>query len=158
MAARRSSEELPADARPRFEVADVRSARHEADAVICVGASHAFGAPADLFTTLAAVSPPGTALVGDGVWQATPDPWCVETFGRLPSGPDDLAARAAEAGWSIDDVDTSTLAEWAQFEQGGIEGARSTGLPEANRFADERWRQYQRYRGVLGFCWLVLTR
>ena len=146
------------DDRLRFEVADAAEWSGTADAAICVGASHAFGGSVAMLTRLAVVVPHGLAIVGDGVWQAPPSAWCLETFGELLDGPDALAAEATRAGWTVVETDSSSLAEWDEFEHGWIDGVRAVGTDEAVAFADERARQYENYRGLLGFCWLVLTR
>lgn len=144
--------------RVRFEVADAGTWQGDVDAAVCVGASHAFGGSAAMFSRLAELVPSGTVIIGDGVWQATPDAWCRESFGDLPDGSAALADEAAASGWSIVESDLSTPAEWDRFEAVWIEGVRTVGTAEAMAFADQREREYhEHYRGVLGFCWLVLT-
>lgn len=148
--------------RVRFEVGDITAwsppSGTAVDAAVCVGASHAFGGPEGLLGQLARLVPTGRVIVGDGVWTATPDPWCEETFGTLPSGPEALASLARDRGWTVEGIDTSTLDEWDAFEHGWIDGVRSVGTEAAASFADQRASEYQRYRGVLGFAWLELTR
>ena len=145
--------------RVRFEVADAAGWSGGVDAALCVGASHVFDGPAGMFRRLGELVPTGgSAVVGDGIWGDDPDAWCLDTFGPLPHGLTGLAAEAERAGWTVVDADTSTLAEWDQFEQGWIDGVRSVGTEWATAFADRREREYRRYRGVLGFGWLVLRR
>lgn len=157
--ARRQAAVAGLDDRVRFAVEDAAAWSGPVDAAICIGASHAFGGPAELFARLANVVPGGMALVGDGVWETEPDGWCLDTFGELPQGPDGLASMAEAAGWTVLDAALSTRDEWDAFEGAWIAGVRSVGTPAAHAFADERTRQYyDRYRGVLGFCWLVLSR
>lgn len=145
-----------------FIVGDAAEWTSMSDAVVCIGASHAFGDTAGMLGRLAGLvpgdeGPPGIAVIGDGIWQNQPDDWCLETFGELPTI-EDLVALAAAAGWSVDDVSTSTLEEWDAFEHGWIDGVRSVGTPEAAAFADERQAEYGQYRNVLGFAWAVLSR
>lgn len=157
--ARRLTVEAGLEGRVRFDVADAADWSGQVDAAICVGAAHAFGGPRALLGRLTELVPAGAALVADGVWEADPDPWCVETFGDLPSGADGLTSMAEAAGWAVVSVGLSTQAEWDAFEEAWLAGVRSVGTATAEAFADERSREYQdRYRGVLGFCWLVLNR
>ncbi len=146
------------DHRVSFEVGNAAEWTGAADAAICIGASHAFGGPAEMLNRLAALVPAGSAIVGDAIWQAAPDPWCEETFGELPVGGEALAAEASRAGWEVVEIGTSTQSEWDQFEHGWIGGVRALGTEEAFRFAAQRERDYENYRGVLGFGWLVLER
>ena len=139
-----------------YELGDAADWRGDVDAAICIGASHAFGEPSSMFSHLASLVPSGSAIVGDGIWEASPDPWCIETFGELPSGLGTLVDRAVDAGWVVDDADVSTLAEWDGFETGWTTGVRAVGTPEALAFAEQRTADYDRYRGVLGFGWLYL--
>ncbi len=145
--------------RVEFEVGDAASWMGAVDAALCIGASHAFGGPAAMLGRLVELMPSGTAIVGDGVWEAEPNRWCLEAFGDLPTGSDGLAETAEAAGWTVVQSDLSTLAEWDAFEGGWVEGVRSVGSAEALAFAAEREDQYrQHYRGVLGFAWFVLRR
>lgn len=157
--ARRLTSNAGLERKVRFEIGDAASWSEPVDAAVCVGASHAFGGPAALLGRLADLIPAGAALVADGVWESDPDSWCVETFGDLPRRAEGLAAMAGAAGWTVVEAGLSTRSEWDTFEAGWVEGVRSVETPTAFAFADERARQYQnRYRGVLGFCWLVLNR
>ncbi len=133
-----------------------------ADAAVCIGSSHAFGGSEPMLARMAALVPRGCAVVGDGIFDVQPgdgvDPWCQATFGDLPRGVRALAESAVAAGWSVEATGSSTLAEWDAFEQGWIAGVRALGTPEAIEFANARAADYPRYRGVLGFGWLQLTR
>ena len=142
--------------RVTFEVGDAATWPGMAAAAMCVGVSHAFGGPDPMLERLRVVVPKGTVVIGDAVWQSPPQSWCFETFGELPLGPESLAAQARQTGWKVVETDLSTLAEWDQFESGWVDGVRALGTREALNFADMRERDYQKYRGVLGFCWLVL--
>jgi SAM-dependent methyltransferase len=143
--------------RVTFTVADASRWVEATDAALCIGASHAFGGPSAMLRALTDIAPAGPVVVGDAIWMSAPDPWCVEAFGELPDGPEALAALAVDNGWTVVGLETSTLAEWDEFERGWIAGVRSVGTAEADALADERERQYRAWRGVLGFCWLILT-
>lgn len=80
-------------------------------------------------------------------------------MGRLPQGSAGLASMVEARRWTVLDAALSTRNEWDAFEGGWVAAVRSVGTPAAHGFADERAREYHdRYRGVLGFCWLVLSR
>lgn len=150
--------------RVRFENADAAQwtppvdAPRPANAVVCIGASHIFGGSTEMFDRLAELVPSGAAIVGDGLWETTPDDWCRETFGDMAAGLSGLTAKAEGAGWTVVDAATATLEEWDEFELGWIGGVRAVGTTDATTFADARQSDYTRYRGVLGFGWLVLSR
>ncbi len=147
------------DDRARFEVADATTWSGTADAALCVGASHAFGGPGPMFNRLADVVPQGTVVVGDSNWQQPPSPWCLEAFGPLPDGLNEVRQLASDAGWTVTRADESTMDEWDDFERTWSEGVRAVGTEAAARFAESRQQEYlDHYRGVLGFCWLELAR
>ena len=139
-----------------YELGDAADWQGDVDAVICIGASHAFGASQSMFSHLASLVPSGSAIVGDGIWEGSPGLWCTEVFGELPRGLGALVDHAVDAGWVVDHADVSTLAEWDGFETGWTTGVRAVGTPEALAFAEQRIADYDRYRGVLGFGWLHL--
>jgi SAM-dependent methyltransferase len=156
--ARRLTEAESLADRVTFDVGDAAEWVGNVDAAVCIGASHAFGGTSPMLDLLAVVVGSGAALIGEGYWAESPTEWCLETFGELPDGMDGLVTASAEAGWTVDLAESSTLAEWDAFEHGWREGVRGVGTPEAAAFADEREGEYQDYRGVLGFGWLVLRR
>lgn len=154
--ARRLTSRAGLEGRVGFIVADAAEWGTTVDGVLCVGASHAWGGSAPMLQALRSVTAPGgIAVVGDGFWAQEPDQWCRETFGSLPSL-DGLVAMAGEAGWRVAETDRSTLAEWDHFETTWTGGVTAMGTPEAIAFAEGRAAGYARYRGVLGFAWLVL--
>jgi methyltransferase family protein len=134
--------------RSTFAVGDASSANVQCDVAVCIGASHAFGGLREMLDAL----PGRRAIVGDGFWAQEPDAWCRETFGVLPEGLDGVRAVVATTSRRVTQVAASTLAEWDAFEATwrlGVEPA----------FAARRKDEYEtRYRGVLGFAWLVLDR
>ncbi|GAA2751628.1 MULTISPECIES: SAM-dependent methyltransferase [Kitasatospora] len=144
------------------------AAKEEFDAVLCVGATHAFGG---LLPTLAAVrphlAPGGLALVGEGYWQAEPDRAALDIFG---DGLADLHATVDHAladGWTpvyghtstqeeLDDYEwswTGSLADWA------LDHAAEPSGGEALRIAAEHRAEWLGgYRPFFGFVTLVLRR
>ena len=129
-----------------------------ADRLIAVAVSHAVGGAEGLLQVLDdLLVPDGLALVGDGVWLEEPDDWCRGVFGDLPS-PEGLVQLAAHTGFEVADVDRSTTQEWDEFEGTWTDAVEAVGTPEARDFAASRREEYQRYRGVLGFTWLLLRR
>ncbi len=143
--------------RVRFSLGDVTTVTTPADVAICIGSTHAFGSPT---VALEAILPLGTsaAIVADGVWSAEPTAEHREMFGHLPDGEDALAGLARSAGWTVAGQGRSSVEEWDEFELGWIDGVRAVGTVEAVDFAEQRLADYQGYRGVLGFGWLLLTR
>lgn len=140
------------------------------DAVLCVGASHAFGG---LSGTLAAVrrslQPGGCVLLGDAVWEAAPTPEALEALGAEAGDFPSLAEfvdESRKAGFEPVQGHISTLAEWDQYEWAWTGSLAAWALApgrdpdqrahalEAARTHREQW--LQGYRGVLGFATLAL--
>lgn len=155
----RSSRHMESEAvRPiHFHCKSATEWREPADAVLCIGSSHALGGTRSMLERLRELCPRGKALVGDAVFLAEPDEWCLEAFGELPRGLGELVEHARAAGWKVEAASLSTLEEWDEFEHSWIDGARAAGTSSAATFADERAEAYKRYRGVLGFGWLQLS-
>lgn len=144
--------------RATFQVADCMEWRGPCDVAICIGSSHAFGGPAEMFTRLGQlVGPGGAAMVGEGIWTHAPGEWCRQTFGDLPEM-GELIDMAELQGWTVDDADLSSMEEWDEFEGGWAAGVEGVGTAEALAYAEERRSEYHRYRGTLGFAWLELRR
>ena len=86
----------------------------------------------------------------------------VQTIGVLTPlvsskiGSDGLVSEAENAGWTVVETGLSTLEEWDAFESGWTKGVQTVGTDAATQFAMEREAEYQRYRGTLGFSWLLL--
>ena len=145
------------DSAATFEVADASTWSGSCDVAISIGSSHAFGGTElmfERFTELGA----SHVVIGDGFWAVEPDEWCMEIFGEMPRGLDAVAAEAVELGWDVIELEASTIEEWDAFERDWGDGVRGVGTPVAHSFADLRWAEYQRYRGTLGFSWLIATR
>jgi SAM-dependent methyltransferase len=138
-------------------------------AVLCVGASHAFGG---LDGALAAVrthlARGGRALFGDAIWEVPPSPAARDAVGG-PAGFPDLAGLSEAAqkhgfepiGGHVstreewDDYEwswTGSLTEWALRRPAG-DPDREQALDAARTHRDEWLRGY---RGQLGFATLVL--
>ena len=168
--ARRRARERGLDARVNFE--ETQAASYEGgdfDAVLCIGATHAFGG---LAGTLDAVRkylrPGGRVLLGEGFWDGDPTLQAMSALGAAPGELPDLrglieAARAAgyEPGYGHvssaeewDDYEwswTGSLTEWALTEAGDADRASALAMAGTHR---EEW--LAGYRGQLGFLTLVL--
>ena len=141
----------------------------DVDAVLCVGATHAFGG---LGPTLDAVRkhlrPGGRVLLGEAYWEGTPTQAALDGLGAEPGELPDLAGLMAEvrkAGYEPGFGHFSTGAEWDRYEWSWT-GALATWALEqddgedreqALNLAREHRRQWlEGYRGQLGFATVVL--
>lgn len=139
-----------------------------AERVICVGASHAWGGTGAALTGLAALTAPGGRLLfGDGCWERAPTEGALEIFGNEVVPLADIVAGAQEGGWRVLHLSTAEQTEWDEFESTWRLGRESWLLanPDAadasamRRELDDRLIEYVAgYRGVLGFCYLILSR
>jgi SAM-dependent methyltransferase len=139
------------------------------DAVVCIGATHAFGG---LGPTLDAVRkhlrPGGRVLLGDGYWEGSPTQAALDGFGAQPGELPDLAGLIAEIqrhGWEPGYAHLSTAAEWDDYEWSwtgalaawALEQADGEEREQALTLAREHRREWlEGYRGQLGFATLVL--
>lgn len=156
--------------RVTFEQAEAASWPGEGfDAVLCVGATHAFGG---LGPTLTAVRgylrPGGRVLLGDGYWEGTPSVRALQALDAEPGELPDLAGLVAAtqaAGFEPGYGHLSTAAEWDDYEwcwtgaltEWALGDAAEPDRAEALHVAREHRRQYlEGYRGELGFASLVL--
>jgi len=142
--------------------------RTPADRVICIGASHAWGGTAAALQALRTiVNPGGRLLFGDGCWEGAPTAQALAIFGEdvLPLA--ELIEHALDAGWRLLGLSTADQREWDDFESSWRRGREEWLLahPEHPNAAqirqqlDDRLQEYvKEYRGILGFCYLVLTR
>jgi SAM-dependent methyltransferase len=141
-------------------------------AVLCVGASHAFGGPAEMLDAVAThVAPGGRALVGDGFWEGQPSVSAQEALG---AGPDDfptlteLVDLAEGGGWAVTYAHVSSAGEWDDYEWSWTGSLTEWALrpdtdPGDRAHALDAAEQHRRawlegYRGELGFVTLVLAR
>ncbi|RMI45602.1 methyltransferase domain-containing protein, partial [Streptomyces triticirhizae] len=139
------------------------------DAVLCVGATHAFGG---LERTLAAarrrLAPGGRLVVGEGFWEREPTPAALAGLGAEREDFTDLAGVVAlcqAAGLTPVYGHVSTLAEWDDYEwcwTGSLAGwaldhpEHPRAAEAAAEAAEHRAGWLGGYRGVLGFATLVL--
>lgn len=141
------------------------------DAVLCVGASHAFGGvDGTLDAVRARLKPGGQAVVGDTVWEQPPSQAAQQA---LDAGPDDfpdlagLVDKAVGAGFEVVDGHVSTLEEWDDYEwawtgalvrwalQQPLRSHDGEAALQAAREHREAW--LHGYRRHLGFATLVLV-
>jgi SAM-dependent methyltransferase len=156
------------DTRVMLSAGDASAPLEPADAVICIGADHAFGDQADALAALhPLVRPGGVLLFGTGFWQRPPTVAEAAGFGATPDELTDLATlvdRAVAAGLRPLDIQTANEDEWNAFESGFLadwEEAVMTGVAGAadiERADRHRAGWLRGYRGVLGFAYLVLGR
>jgi SAM-dependent methyltransferase len=139
------------------------------DAVLCVGATHAFGG---LTATLAAVRshlrPGGRVLLGEGFWDGEPTPQAMSALGAEPGELPTLGqlvetvhAAGYEPGYGHvssaeewDDYEwswTGSLTAWALTEASEVDRDSALAMAGTHR---EEW--LTGYRGQLGFLTLVL--
>ena len=156
--------------RVTFEQADASGWSGEGfDAVLCIGATHAFGGLAETLTAVRAyLRPGGRVLLGEGFWEAPPSERALRELGAEPGELPDIAglvAQAQEAGYEPGYAHLSTAAEWDHYEwswTGALTEWALTEAPEADRqpaleLAREHRRQYLAgYRHELGFATVVL--
>lgn len=143
------------------------SAGEPADAVINIGASHAWGDSAAALTALYPhVRPGGLLLFGDAVWDRPPTPELVADFGDLLSVAG-LVDTALARGYRLISLSVAGLDEWDSFESRFCAGRERWLLahPDAPDAAEHRARVDEHrdlwlhgYRGVLGFAYLTLAR
>lgn len=141
------------------------------DAVVCVGASHAFGGLGPMLEALRRhVRPGGRCLVGDGFWESPPGPATLEALDARPGDFPDLEALVEEAGthgWGVAYAHVSSAREWDDYEWSWVGSLTDWALTAATDPADreqalaaatEHRRQWLRgYRHELGFVTAVLV-
>jgi SAM-dependent methyltransferase len=160
--------ELGLGAQVTFVEQAAASWRRSADRVLCVGSSHAWSDAEQALAALADIVPPGGRLLfGDGCWETPPTPAAAEMFGAHVLALDTLLNHAVRAGWRVLHLSTADQREWDDFEATWRAGRQEWLLnnPSDPRAAEVRItldRQLEQYlavyRGVLGFCYLVLGR
>lgn len=154
--------------RVSFVAGSVETYEGQADRVLCIGASHAWGGTSAALVRLQRhVSRGGRLLLGDGYWVKPPEADVVAILGPQCGTLADLVHLAVDAGWRPLHVDVAGAAEWDDFEFAWCGGLEQFALAEpdhplagpARDFADRRRDEYlQGYRGVLGFAYLVLAK
>ncbi|MFJ9179467.1 SAM-dependent methyltransferase [Streptomyces sp. NPDC102360] len=137
------------------------------DAVLSVGAAHAFGG---LLPTLDAarthLAPGGRVLIGDGYWETGPSPEAVELLGDFADLPTTLD-RVAGAGWTPVAAHLSTRHELDAYEWSWLGSVANRALdhpqdPAGAELLDlvttRRTEWLRGYRHCFGFVCLVLRR
>jgi SAM-dependent methyltransferase len=142
--------------------------KQPADRVLCIGATHAWGGTrAALAALVQAVKPGGRLLFGDGFWEQPPADAAVGIFGAEVVALKDLVRLAHSAGWQVLHVSQADQLEWDEFESTWRLGrhrwlAKHPDAAEAaelrKELQDSLLEYLDVYRGVLGFCYLVLAR
>jgi cyclopropane fatty-acyl-phospholipid synthase-like methyltransferase len=139
-----------------------------ADRVVCVGASHAWAGTKETLLALGAlVRPGGRLLFGDGCWERPPEPAAATLFGDNVLPLETVVKHADAAGWRVLHLSSADQREWDDFEatwRAGrqewlLEHPDDSQAAEVRTVLDDQLREYVTgYRGVLGFCYLVLGR
>lgn len=150
-----------------------------ADAVICIGASQAFGPPVEanrpldyaaaLHGVRRLLTPGGRAVFGEGIWSREPTAAAVAPLaGRLDEFVrlGELVEIAVSAGFAPFSVTEATQDEWDEFESGytapharwlAEHPADHPDAEEVRRLAARQRAAYlDGYRGTLGLAYLCL--
>jgi SAM-dependent methyltransferase len=154
--------------RVTFAREDPTKCRRTADRVLCIGASSRWGTPGDALGRLRDnVTPGGRLLFGASFWTTRPPKPALEVLGAQSPSLPELAEDAVRTGWRPLYVDTATLAEWDAFEFSSNRELELLALADpgsplarsARTMADDRRKEYlRRYRGALGYAYLVLAK
>jgi SAM-dependent methyltransferase len=150
-----------------FTEADAANWHGNADRVLCVGASHAFGGTGEALKSLASAVPPGGRLLfGDGFWEGEPTTAARGIFGDEVQSLPGMLEACRSAGWRVIHLSTADQREWDDFES-TFRAARQEWLlanpghpraAEIRDWLDSREREYVGvYRGVLGLAYTVLA-
>jgi ubiquinone/menaquinone biosynthesis C-methylase UbiE len=169
--ARARAERRGLSGRVRFVEADASSWTEgpEFDAVLCVGATHAFdGLDGTLAAARRHLRPGGRLLVGDGFWEGPPDDAVLAALGAEPDELEELpgvVAAVQRAGFEPGYGHVSSAEEWDEYEwcwtgaltQWALTEASAEDRPEALEQARAHRRDWLGgYRGRLGFVTMVL--
>jgi SAM-dependent methyltransferase len=166
--ARRRAADRGLAGRVTFDRSDAAGwAGGESDAVLCIGATHAFGGPAPtLDAARAHLRPGGRVLLGDGFWDGDPTQAALDALGAEPGELPDLAGLMAAidgARYEPGFAHVSTAEEWDHYEWSWTGALAGWALedPEERAEALEIARTHRSewlagYRGQLGFVTLVL--
>ncbi len=141
------------------------------DAVLCVGASHAFGGLDPMLESVRGhLRPGGRCLVGDGVWERPPSAAAQEALGATPQDFPSISGfveTARRHGFGVAYAHTSSTAEWDEYEWSWTGSLTEWALqpvtaPEDRAAAlaaaeDHRRGWLEGYRGELGFVSAVLV-
>lgn len=159
---------LELGAQVRFVEQSAVSWRTRADRVLCIGSSHAWSGSERALVALAdLIRPGGRVLYGDGCWETPPTSAAADMFGSEVLDLDALVRYAVRAGWRVLHVSTADQREWDDFEatwRAGrqmwlLENRKDARAADVRSTLDRQLEEYLTvYRGVLGFCYLVLGR
>jgi SAM-dependent methyltransferase len=139
-----------------------------ADAVICVGSTHALGDTAEALAFLRErVSRGGRVLLGEGTWDGRLAGDVAEVPNDITNQPTlaDLVEMSLEAGFRPLHIEEASTGEWDDFESRYLAGSEEWLLshpddPSADAVrgrADEHRRMWLRgYRRALGLAYLTL--
>ena len=155
------------DARVTFVEAEAADWDQPADRLLCIGSSHVLGGTGPALARLAELTLPGGRLLyGDAGWTDPPTAAAVAMFEEVPSLAE-LLEHVHATGWRVLHLSTADQREWDDFES-TWRAARQEWLlghgdddraPEVRSRLDAQLDAYvHTYRGVLGFCYLVLGR
>ncbi len=158
---------LPA-ARITFENSEAAIWNGDADVVLCIGASHAWGGTVQAISALGElISPGGRMLFGEGCWEREPTPEATALFGDAVLPLRRILRAARNAGLRVLHMSTADQRVGDEFEA-GWRGGRERWLlahpehpsaQETREEIDARLDEYVAvYRGTLGFAYLVLAR
>jgi SAM-dependent methyltransferase len=156
------------DDQVRFVEASAVGWQQTADRVMCVGATHAWGGSMGAVRALSAmVAPGGLLLLGDGFWVAEPSNAAIEIFGDEVMRLAGLVRLAHSVGWQVRHLSVADQSEWDEFETTWRLGRHRwlyahPDSSEATRVRQELEHSLDEYLdvycGVLGYCYLVLSR
>jgi SAM-dependent methyltransferase len=157
--------------RVRLENRDVHAVSEPADAVLAIGAGHAWGGSAGAVQAVRALTRPGgRVLLGEAVWDRPPTPAALRALDAEPGDfgtVAELADLAMASGLRLLALSVATLDEWDDFESRYCAGRERwllahPGHPDADRVRqavdDHRRGWLHGYRGILGFAYLTLAR
>jgi len=137
------------------------------DRVLCIGSSHAFQDTAHTLSALGKLlTPGGRLLFGEGCWEQPPNEHAAGMFEGVQPAPA-LPTLARNMGWRVLYSSNASQAEWDDFESDWRAGREDwvqehpddPRAPQVRAELTQRLAEYlQIYRGVLGFCYLILDR
>jgi hypothetical protein len=101
-------------------------------------------------------------LLGDGCWETAPPAGAADLFPEVLTL-SAIVSGVESTGWRLLHLSTADQQEWDEFEsnhrRGGEEWLQNARDDELRRTLHERFLEYVTvYRGVLGFCYLLLRR
>jgi SAM-dependent methyltransferase len=157
--------------RVEFVEATAPTEHEPVDAVVCVGADHAYGGQENALNVLRGMAKPGGLLLfGSGFWEHPPTLEQAASLGFEPGSLPDLAGLvdlAIASGLRPLTIQTANRDEWERFESGFLADREQwlrrfggdPGAQEVRAQADAHRTGWLRgYRAVLGFAYLTLAK